>query len=764
MAIELHPETPIGPQDDILDADIIDVDEVGRAEHIKAAAKVRVEKAGAQLAEQKVRVFARVAAWYGTTDVTDEDLAREIERKRRSAQRHDELELTTRIKSLRIQIRHADDPEESARLASELAAAETRLQIFKEDDADHYKLSGRDLGRARWTKKASRLGITAAATYGYINGIAVEPALILASLGAVPVGWWYLSRPAEEQQPAAAAPLIPGQPQPVTVPGQDQSVDFPKPQAQTVGGVNLTKEGHTVPAQSGVPGEAAVQQNGFGPAVAPALDQDALTRAVRAATNPAAVVTVLSATGWEADGTSTTVFDLPAGTTVAMLQKNADRLAGALGLDVQMIDVTKAGAAGRASLWLSEADPFEAVRHSPLMASPGPVDAWRDGIPVGWGKRGNTICLPVRNSHFLIGGTTRSGKGVGMANLAVGAALDVRINLRVVAGKENGEFDAYARSGVASTYFKQRPGRLLQLTRALLVDMDRRNRILGELGKSKLTPETIERLGGIELVIIDELATFTAKDSHEDRDELLENLMKLAAVATGAGILLVLTTQLPQSDVVPSRLAMNCLTKWAMRVDTANQSNAILGGGSAGAGGPDASKFDPPRPGLGWLVNPFAGITDLARSFDLDEDERGEVTLLAGRAAELRRKAGRLAGQWKDPIEEYLVKQTGQSSSAGGPDRNGIPGRAPVVLTPEQKAAHDALVAAVAVMDYLGRDAQLEEMAAQIGDGMTGDRLGELLRAIGAGPTGKITVPDRGRVQGYRREHLQTLLESLGGA
>lgn len=67
-------------------------------------------------------------------------------------------------------------------------------------------------------------------------------------------------------------------------------------------------------------------------------------------------------------------------------------------------------------------------------------------------------------------------------------------------------------------------------------------------------------------------------------------------------------------------------------------------------------------------------------------------------------------------------------------------------------------------MDELDRDAQLEEMAAAIGNGMTADRLGELLRQAGAGPTGKITIPDRGRVQGYRREALKALLERLDGA
>ncbi|MGW6557910.1 FtsK/SpoIIIE domain-containing protein [Streptomyces hydrogenans] len=455
------------------------------------------------------------------------------------------------------------------------------------------------------------------------------------------------------------------------------------------------------------------------------------------------------------DGTLTAVLDLD--DTVTALKSKTEALAGALKRDVPMVDVSKGAHANQALIWLSDTDPFEDTRPSPLVQNPRPVDAWKDGVPVGWGKRGNTIRLLIRNQHTLIGGTTRSGKGVGMANLLVGAAMDPRINLRIVAGKENGEFDALGRAGVAATYFKPDPVRLLALTEALLADMDRRNRLLGELGKSKMTEDTIMVLGGIELVVIDEVATYTATGSHDDRDQLLENLMKLAAVATGCGILLVLTTQLPQVDVVPTRLSMNCGTKWAMKVDSGTQSNTILGSGLAGAGGPDASKFDPPRPGLGWLNNPFAGGTDLARSFDLDEDERGEVTELMRHAAKLREDAGRLVGQWDDPIEQMLAASTGLSSAAGGPDRTGRPGR---VGTP---GAGELLVSRVidtmieAKVDRM-RPEPLADVLRFWWPEMTEDQLKQQLRDAGAGspvPLGPIDGMSNPR--GYKLDTLQAI-------
>ncbi|MBB4985009.1 FtsK/SpoIIIE domain-containing protein [Streptomyces nymphaeiformis] len=453
------------------------------------------------------------------------------------------------------------------------------------------------------------------------------------------------------------------------------------------------------------------------------------------------------------DQTLTITVDLD--DTVTALKSKTEALAGALKRDVPMVDVSKGTHANQAHIWLSDTDPFETTRPSPLVQAPGPIDAWNDGVPVGWGKRGNTVRLLIRNQHTLIGGTTRSGKGVGMANLLVGAAMDPRINLRIVAGKENGEFDALGRAGVAATYFKPDPARLLALTEALTVDMDRRNRILGELGKSKMTEDTILRLGGIELVVIDEVATYTSPGSHDDRDQLLEKLMKLAAVATGAGILLVLTTQLPQVDVIPTRLSMNCGTKWAMKVDSGTQSNTILGSGLAGSGGPDASKFDPPRPGLGWLNNPFAGGTDLARSFDLDEDERGEVTLLMRYAAKLREDAGRLAGQWDDPIEQHLIAATGLSSAAGGPERNGRPGRAGSPDPGEILIARVIDVLTDAKVDRMKTEPLVEALRDRWYPDLTPDRFKELMKEAGAGIP--VTLGPIGEEKNPRGFKLQTL-------
>ncbi|MFF3620038.1 hypothetical protein [Streptomyces sp. NPDC002467] len=509
----------------------------------------------------------------------------------------------------------------------------------------------------------------------------------------------------------------------------------------------------TLPVQASAVGDiGASQQSG--------ADEPELRRILAQLGYPN--VTIVGALSRD-DGTRTVTFDLGGTGTVTELRKKTEGLAAALGRDLTMVDVDKVpGNAGRATLWTASTDPFEKPRPSPLLEQHTPIDSWRDGVPVAYGKRGNTIRLPITNQNFVIAGRTRSGKGVGASNLSVGTAMDPLVNFRIVAGKENGEWDAYAKSGVAATYFKPNPERLLALIQALIADKNRRERELGKLGKSKLIPDLRARLGGMELLIIDELATFT-RPGKPLRDEILEALIEYSAVAAAAGELGVLITQYPEVDVVPQALSMNCGGKWAMLVENATQSNAILGAGQASAGR-DASKFDPPRPGLGWLVNPFAGITDLARSYDLDEDERGEITMLLGRAAGFRQAAGRLTGQWEDPIEQHLLKATGLSSAAGGPKNDGVPGRSVAQLTGEQRLQLDAVRGALAAMDQLGRDAAtLAEMAERIGDGMTPEKLSALLRGAGAGGTDKVKIGDRW-ANGYKRADIEGAQEFLSGS
>ncbi|MFJ7963158.1 hypothetical protein [Streptomyces sp. NPDC096324] len=699
----------------------------------------RTDRAKAAFAVQRSHAGARIKDWLATADLDDAETFQLADRRKQA--KHDE-KVTQQQRSVAEaygRFTHAKVSGASggglAALGGRVAAEESKLAALQNTVIP--PATEREANSVRHGKKAGRAAILAAGGLATLpaTGAAIEQAangqpILLAVLGtAAGYGWYLVSRPFVAGQPAPA-PLIPEQ--------LATRVDMTKPELQ--------------------PG-----QREFNAPPPPALTVEELDQALRniGEVKKGEQIQILAVPQRDKDGNTTVVFDLPPRTTVANLKKKIAELAGALGRDAAMVDIEKVGSEVRTSLWLTDTDAFETTRPSPLIKNPSQIDAWKDGVPVAWNKRGIAIRLAINNQSFLIAGMTRSGKGVGASNLVVGAAFDPRINLRIVAGKNNGEWDPYAKTGVASTYFKPSPERLLALLKGLLADKDRREADLGKLGKSKMVGPVIEQVGGLEVVVIDELATYT-RPGKRLREEILEALIELSAVAAGAGILLVLITQYPEADVIPGALALNCGARWAMRVENGQQSNAILGGGQAGAGR-DASKFDPPRPGFGWLVNPFAGVTDLARSFDLDEDERGEITTLLEKAAKIRKGAGRLAGQWDDPIEKHLLNATGLSSAAGGPKRDGIPGRNVLNHTAEQKHQLACCGEALAAMEQLGRDvAQLEEMAQIIG-GITGDELGKALRAAGAGGVVKIVIEGRGRVNGYQKADIAEALALLEG-
>lgn len=697
----------------------------------------------AAFTEQAGHAKARTGDWLAGQDLDQVDviLLATAKKQRKHTERVAQQERA--VAELRGQFKIAEMQAEAggrhtalASLAGRVAAAEAKLEGLRQTVV--LPPTDSEINAARTGKRASRAAVLAGGGLASLPafGTAIEQAvtgqpMLLAVLGtAAGYGWYLVSRPFDAGQLAPAPNM----------------------------GEQLA-----APPLLAVP-ESASAGREFNAPPPPALTVQQLEEALRSIgmVKGDEQLAILAVPQREKDGNTTAVFDLPAGQTVAKLQDKLEVFAGAIGRDSTMVDVEKAGSAVRTSLWIADSDPFEDTRPSPLLRKPAQLDAFKDGVPVGWGKRGNTILLPISTSNTVIGGGTRSGKGVGASNLVVGAAFDPRINLRIIAGKQNGEWDAYARAGVAASYFKPDPDRLVALLEAEIADKDRREAELGRLGKSKLVAPAIEQIGGIELIVIDEGATYTRKGKRR-RDEIMERLVLLASVAAGAGILIVFITQYPNADVFPSELAVNFTTSWAMRVDNAEQSNAILGKGQSGMGR-DASKFDPPRPGLGWLVNPFAGITDKARSFDLDEDDRGEITMLLEKAARIREKAGRLAGQWEDPIERHLLNATGLSSAAGGPARDGVPGRNTLNHTPEQRMQMDALRGCLIAMNDLGRDvAQLDEMAQIIGGGMTKERLGDLLRAGGAGGVTKIVIEGRGRTTGYERADIADALKLLEG-
>ncbi|MYS37228.1 hypothetical protein GT025_24230, partial [Streptomyces sp. SID4920] len=232
MAVDTTP-TPDG--EDIIDAEVIEPTRISRLREKAAPHSARARQV---LAAQRARVNIRVSAWFSTADVTNAQLAAEIEKKRRQAGTAAKAGATAardsvreQMAELKAQIEAAKTDEARLALVAQLAKLQAQAQAVAQaaasEDADRMKVSGRDIGRARWAKKAGRVGIVAAGTYAGFQGLAVEPLLALAALGVGgPAGWLYLGREFEYgEAPAAVVPQQGGAPgavpagAPETVPG-----------------------------------------------------------------------------------------------------------------------------------------------------------------------------------------------------------------------------------------------------------------------------------------------------------------------------------------------------------------------------------------------------------------------------------------------------------------------------------------------------------------------------------------------------------------
>ncbi|MEU8511616.1 FtsK/SpoIIIE domain-containing protein [Kitasatospora sp. NPDC048722] len=466
------------------------------------------------------------------------------------------------------------------------------------------------------------------------------------------------------------------------------------------------------------------------------------------------------------------VIDLP-DVTVKKARDKVDEIAAAMGIDRTNLDIRQVGSNGRRmAIWACGQDPFLATRRNPLVATRAKsVNTWRDGFPLAFDKRGNILRPTLSDYSFLFAGATRSGKGMGLANLLAAAMLDPRVRIRLFDGKGAGEYVPHAR--VLATFVRRNPGRLVKFLRLMVEEMNRRTEILVEAGLSKANEALIDKLGGIELVIIDELATYTAKNGPSGKyaEEITELLAQIAAVGAAVGIVLALATQYPEAEIVTPRLRGNLAARMAMRVESPGASNVVLGDGMVGQGY-DASKIpiEKTSRGRAWLTTPDTGVIEV-RSLFIDE-AAGEILPLIERGIELRTQAGCLPGRYDDPVEAAMARETGVSAAAGGPDGLGSVVRRTVLdhmITAAQATGHGAISSA----DLLAHLAAVDP--ARFGRGPTEteaawlSRTGKTLKAelaeLGASvEAGRITLPDGSRPSGFELATLRKAAADLDAA
>ncbi|ASO20555.1 S-DNA-T family DNA segregation ATPase FtsK/SpoIIIE [Actinoalloteichus hoggarensis] len=319
-------------------------------------------------------------------------------------------------------------------------------------------------------------------------------------------------------------------------------------------------------------------------------------------------------------GWSITV-DLPATRKAADVLKHRDALASALAVDeVQLVAERvrgRGGHAGRVFLWVADVDPYGGPPFSSPLVRAETWDAWRP-VPFGRDARRRKVDLSLVWTSLLVGAIPRQGKTMAVRLAAAGFILDAFARLYVFDGK--GGKDWRAAEAVAHRFVCGDDQAQAEAVRdglvELVAEVQSRYARMAELDdetcpESKITPQLsrdpAHRMP-ITAVILDEVQVFldnptklTVGERGTTLGEYIADLLAyLARKGPAAGIIVVLATQRPDSQTIPSRLRSVLGTRFALRVMDWRDSNIVLGD-QMNTRGYDASTLLPSHKGVGIL-------------------------------------------------------------------------------------------------------------------------------------------------------------------
>jgi S-DNA-T family DNA segregation ATPase FtsK/SpoIIIE len=345
-------------------------------------------------------------------------------------------------------------------------------------------------------------------------------------------------------------------------------------------------------------------------------------------------------------------FELPGGLVASDVMEKRERLAGALRLptDQVWLEVGPDHSA-QVDLWVGY------VRASKMNAPEWALTRKHartsifDPHPFATDARQRPIDIILFERNVLLGGQPGSGKSFGARTLATIAGLDPTCELKMAEFKGVGDFldmeplcTDYA-CGVDEEAFDIGEA----LVDFLLAECERRGarikklRMSGELPDGKITPEFAARRGsGLHplFVLLDEFHELLMA-----RKGVAEKIERILRRGRALGIMLVLATQIPDSNTIPTGITKQVSVRMCFSVSDWQSNDQILGTG-AYKRGHSATMF---RPGYdaGWAVTQGlerAGQT--VKTYFPDPDARAAIV---ERMRELR--GGTVVGQQEQRVK-----------------------------------------------------------------------------------------------------------------
>jgi S-DNA-T family DNA segregation ATPase FtsK/SpoIIIE len=347
------------------------------------------------------------------------------------------------------------------------------------------------------------------------------------------------------------------------------------------------------------------------------------------------------------------VFDLPrgGGKTASDVLAKREVLAQELGVDeiqlvMSRVRAAKGGNAGRVSLWVADDDPYLADPIPSPLARLERFSIW-DAVPFGQDARGNRINVPVIWQSMFFGGLPRRGKTFTQRLMTAAGLLDPWVR-HYVADFKGGQ-DWMGMRHVAHRLVLGAEEEAITAFKAmlkeLLAEMERRFALFRGLPTSicpegKLTPQIVEKYQmPFVFLTVDELQeAFLAMDDRE-REEVVDDLGRIARRGPAAGFISNYASQRPDAKSVPTKLREIITIRCCTQVTDKTSSDMVLGSGKA-AMGADASLLSEEHKGVTVLVTGPASYATVKN--DMLTTAEFNSLCLKGRA--LREPLGQITG------------------------------------------------------------------------------------------------------------------------
>ncbi|MFE3327543.1 cell division protein FtsK [Streptomyces sp. NPDC059176] len=347
--------------------------------------------------------------------------------------------------------------------------------------------------------------------------------------------------------------------------------------------------------------------------------------------------------GWRAD------IDLPLGVTVADVADRRARLASGLRRPLGCVwpDADPSEHEGRLILWVGDRDLSKTGIVRWPLANASKHDIFKR-IPFGIDPRGRAQSVPMVQHNILIGSLPGQGKTASVRVLSCGAAMDPSVELWLHENKGTGDLDSLECvshrfvSGIDDDSIKYAADSLKLLRDEVMRRAAAIKKLPRDLCPDKRVTRAIADKRSLKLWplvgVFDECQNLFAHPKYgKQAGDDAEFIIKLGRAL---GVILILATQRPDKDSLPTGISGNVSIRFALKVAGQVENDMILGT-SAYKNGVRATSFRPEiDAGNGYLAGATA-LPVVVRTAYLDDNATHAI---AQRAHTLRKAAGTLSG------------------------------------------------------------------------------------------------------------------------